>query len=84
MYEINAENLKWAFYKLKSYFYYYNSSLYMKDKILEIDNKFKQNPLLFDEIAFDLISEFYTREFEFKDSKDFFKIYKKIFELRGK
>lgn len=38
MLEINTDNLKLAYKKLKSYIYYYNSSNFLKDKILEFED----------------------------------------------
>ena len=38
MLEVNAENLKLAYKKLKSYVYYYNSSNFLKKKIIEFED----------------------------------------------
>lgn len=43
MFDITCENLKWAYKKLKKYFYYYNSSNYLKDKILKFENELNNN-----------------------------------------
>ena len=43
MYEINAENLKWAYKKLKHYIYYYRTSSYLKDKIIEFEENYNDN-----------------------------------------
>lgn len=37
MYQINEENLKYAYGKLKKYIYYYNSSNYLKNRIINIE-----------------------------------------------
>ena len=54
MYEINSENLKWAFKKLKRYIYYYNSSNYLKKRIIDFQNKFNHNT--FEKMAENLVN----------------------------
>ena len=49
MYEINSENLKWAYKKLKHYFYYYKTSSYLKDKIISFERNYTENT--FEELA---------------------------------
>ena len=46
MYEINAENLKWAYKKLKHYIYFYRTSSYLKDKIIEFEDNYNDNTFL--------------------------------------
>lgn len=41
MYQINEKNLKYAYSKLKKYAYYFNSSNYLKDKIIAFEEKLK-------------------------------------------
>lgn len=53
MYEINAENLKWAYKKLKHYIYFYRSSSYLKDKIIEFEDNY--NDSTFTEMSNSLI-----------------------------
>lgn len=40
VYDITGENLKWAYLKLKNYIYYYHSSSYLKNKIIEFEDNF--------------------------------------------
>ena len=46
MYEINAENLKWAYKKLKHYIYYYRSSSYLKEAIVEFEESYNENTFI--------------------------------------
>lgn len=59
MIEINAENLKIAYKKLKSYVYYYNSSNFLKKKIIEFEswNSKEGMDLKFNTLAKTLMSE---------------------------
>lgn len=40
VYDITGENLRWAYMKLKNYIYYYHSSSYLKNKIIEFESNF--------------------------------------------
>ena len=51
MYEINEENIKFAYQKLKRYVYYYNSSNYLKDKIIAVEDELKKKKNIFKEYA---------------------------------
>ena len=51
MIEINADNLKWAFKKLKTYYFYYHSSNYLKEKIINFEKKLNDNKTSFESIA---------------------------------
>lgn len=51
MYQINEENLKYAYGKFKKYIYYFNSSNYLKDKIIYLEEIIKINPNIFKEYA---------------------------------
>ncbi len=44
-YEVTFENLKWAFIKLKSHYYYNNDPLFMKEKIVNYEKNLKNNLL---------------------------------------
>ena len=66
-YVINEENLKWAFYKLKSYYYYYKSSLYLKKKIIDFENKYKNNPNIFKNISDKINNHFLNGTYQFSD-----------------
>ncbi len=50
MLEITPENLRWAYSKLKNYYYYYNSSTYLKDKIMDFESDLQEN-------TFDMLSK---------------------------
>ena len=52
LYEITASNLKWAYKKLKNYVYYYNSSCYLKDKIIQFEKNY--NSMYFEELSNEL------------------------------
>ena len=54
MYQINEESLKYAYTKLKKYVYYYNSSNYLKDKLIKFEDDLKTNDNLFQEYAEEL------------------------------
>ena len=49
MYAINSKNLKCAYKKLKHYFYYYKTSSYLKDKIVDFEKNYTENT--FEELA---------------------------------
>lgn len=51
MYQINEENLKYAYGKLKKYIYYFNSSNYLKEKIINLEETIKTNPNIFKEYS---------------------------------
>lgn len=51
MYQINEKNLKYAYSKLKKYAYYFNSSNYLKDKIIAFEDEIKTNPQIFDDYS---------------------------------
>lgn len=51
MIEINAENLEWAFRKLKTHYYYYYSSNYLKGEIIDFENNILCGKLTFQSIA---------------------------------
>lgn len=54
MYEITSESLEWAYKKLKSYYYYYKGSNYIKDKIIKFEKNLNNDGSLFNEMAFSL------------------------------
>ena len=43
MFEINEENLKYAYQKYKNYAYYYNSSIFYKQKVIEFEKNYNEN-----------------------------------------
>lgn len=54
MIEINPYNLKWAFKKLKTYYFYYHSSNYLKTKIINFEKALMDKKISFESISNDL------------------------------
>ena len=82
MIEINEDNLKWAFKKLKTYAYYSNSSNYLYDKILEIEHEYEEDPNIFKEYSNALI-EIAKKEFNLlSEYKLEYKVYPKKNKIR--
>ncbi len=91
MYRIDESNLRFAYSKLKKYVYYYSSSNYLKDKLIEFENKLNQGENLFEKYSIKLNEiakhtfypiQNYNFDYIFYPKKDSFEANGDIIELK--
>lgn len=91
MYRIDESNLRFAYSKLKKYVYYCSSSNYLKDKLIEFENKLNQGENLFKKYSIKLNEiakhtfypiQNYNFEYIFYPKKDSFEANGDIIELK--
>lgn len=67
---ITRKELEIAFIKLKSHYFYYYNSFYLKEKIIQFENSLKKNEMLFDNLADELNKEIHENSY-FAQEVDF-------------